>query len=214
MVTNAYLKDWQKKRMKNRFEVFMINNGFAGGRNQTREILVKSAALAYGVPKAILNEENILTGEKGKPYFEKLDTHFSISHSDDLWACLMGPFRCGLDVQYIKPCNFEKIAGRFFSAEEAEYVKKHGINGFFTLWTRREAYCKYTGEGFFSDVPALVDRCGNLRQTVTTWENIEVEFVEIHLADGVKCTACIEQDRDKTIEIRKDWNYEDYISIR
>ena len=35
-------------------------------------------------------------------------------------------------------------------------MAQHGIEGFFDIWVRREAYGKYTGEGFFGNMPKFV----------------------------------------------------------
>lgn len=118
--------------MRNNFEIFLCRfpEGKAGKSKKEGEALLKRAALVYGVPKDVLEETKVLRAPSGKPYFDNLDIHFSISHSGDLWACLMGPQRCGLDIQYIKPCNCHKIARRFFLRLRLFMLKKRAFRVF------------------------------------------------------------------------------------
>ena len=79
--------------------------------------------------------------------------HFNLAHSGDL--ALVAVSRCcpvGVDVEEIRPMNDGKdIAVRFFSQREARELEGLPLNqqeeGFFNLWTRKEACLKATGEG-------------------------------------------------------------------
>ena len=76
--------------------------------------------------------------------------HFSVSHSGRLWACAAGTQPIGIDLErYREGCPAEAIARRFFHPEEYVYLKNHGFSSdsFFPLWTAKESYVKYTGEG-------------------------------------------------------------------
>ncbi len=172
--------------MKNSFQLFLLDKNEKKGTDEDKELLIRQAALFYGVPADCLYGEKICRSRLGKPFFEKLDIHFSISHSESLWACLMGPFNCGLDVQYVKPCNFSKIAGRFFSEREKQYVERFGLTGFFDIWVRREAFGKYTGEGFFGDMPEFITEEGNLSEGFE-----KIRFETPNLDKDVKCAICI-----------------------
>ena len=46
----------------------------------------------------------------------------------------------------------ERIARRFFHPEEYRYLEQLGFSteAFFSLWTAKESYVKYTGEGISS----------------------------------------------------------------
>ena len=194
--------------MNNSFQLFLLERDDRKDLSKDREVLIRQAALSYGVSENELQSEKICRSKTGKPFFEKLDIHFSISHSESLWACLMGPFNCGLDVQYVKPCNFAKIAGRFFSEREKEYVKGSGLDGFFDIWVRREAFGKYTGEGFFGHMPEFVTEenslamylavpCGEIRsenpiqfETPVRFGTL-VRFETPFVGDKIKCAVCI-----------------------
>ncbi|QIB69177.1 4'-phosphopantetheinyl transferase superfamily protein [Aminipila butyrica] len=84
----------------------------------------------------------------GKPYIEDFPLYFSISHSGELWVCLVAEVEVGVDIQVPKPLPYEKLAKRFFTETEAAYIRQGGLEAFFQVWTRKEAYVKYTGLGF------------------------------------------------------------------
>lgn len=94
---------------------------------------------------------------KGKPYLADSSIHFSISHTDGLWACIVGPAPCGLDVQTFGRYHENDIAKRLFSDADAEYVNKNGTEGFYKIWSRFEAIAKYDGSGIFASKPMLSD---------------------------------------------------------
>ncbi|MEG2200143.1 MAG: 4'-phosphopantetheinyl transferase superfamily protein [Anaerovorax sp.] len=84
---------------------------------------------------------------------------FSISHSGNWWACLIGFHEMGLDIEDLEKGRMrmadskvnqkrgEAIAKRFFTKEEYEYVLAQGTPAFYKIWTRKEAYTKYLGTG-------------------------------------------------------------------
>ncbi len=188
--------------MKDKFEIFVCRDFDAKhpDNKKNKEHLIKKAAVAFGVPEDIAEKTQILRTDMGKPYFNDLDVHFSISHSQDIWACLMGPDCCGLDIQYIKPCNYKRIAKRFFSLWENAYIEQNDIEGFFDIWTRKEAYGKYTGEGFFGDCPNLVSTKGELLSQIS-----ETVFLkEIDMGSKIKGVICFDKP-NIDIEIREEW---------
>ena len=127
----------------------------------------------------------IAKGEKGKPYIKGLPAHYNVSHTGNMWMCIVGPEECGLDIQLAKDCDFEKIAARHFTDEEQDYVRLWGLDGFFRIWTRREAYGKFTGRGFYGEMPPFVDAGGNL-QACTGGAYLR----EIEIADDIFCVYC------------------------
>ena len=111
--------------------------------------------LAHALKKCNIDASKlqINTDENGKPYFDgRSDIDFNISHSCGFVVCALsvGEGRVGVDVEREKSAiSIErqvKIAERFFSENE----KKALADGesFVSLWTKREAYLKMTGDGF------------------------------------------------------------------
>lgn len=131
-------------------------------------------------------------GEKGKPYVEGLPVHFNVSHSENLWLCMVGESPCGIDIQVARDCDYEKIAEKHFDVVEQAYVKLMGLTGFFQIWTRREAYGKYTGEGFYGKMPAFMDFEGRLL------EKAGGAFIrDIYIADDIFCVYCTGGEDDE-----------------
>lgn len=110
------------------------------------EALVKKALAHYTDRK--YKNPIIKREEHGKPFFKDIPVFFSISHSGDIWVCLMADFNVGIDIQISKNLNYNKLSERFFHEYEIEYIKQFGEEAFFEIWTRKEALVKYTGKGF------------------------------------------------------------------
>lgn len=105
--------------------------------------------------------QNIALSDHGKPSFcDMPQLHFSISHSDQLWACALADCEVGLDLQKDRERDCEKVARRFFHPDEIEWLNLHGFDQFCRIWTFKESYVKYTGDGltrgldYFSVVPS------------------------------------------------------------
>ncbi len=154
--------------------------------------LIKKSAKAYlnelGMDET-LADEDIIRPDQGKPYFKTRPFEFSLSHSGALWMCMFSQSACGLDVQIIKECDYEKLADRFYTEKEKHYVDLWGISGFFDLWVRREAFAKCTGNGIFAPIPELVSENTELIEKVEF--NSEIfYFKDIFISDEIKCAIC------------------------
>ena len=140
--------------------------------------------------------------EKGKPFIVYADSgkavsdvHVSVSHSGGYWACVVSDRACGLDLQEMRPAAAERLADRFFTPQEGRYIKEAGLNGFYELWTRREALAKYTGLGFFGmsgKRPELVDSEGRPAEHVM-WDGKTVVFHKLQAPEGFMAVWCYEK---------------------
>ncbi len=76
--------------------------------------------------------------------------HFNLSHSGEYVACAVSEEVVGIDIQQVKKVDL-LIAKRFFLPEEYELILKTQQNEqsriFCKLWTGKESYIKYTGDG-------------------------------------------------------------------
>lgn len=114
-----------------------------------------------------LKNQKVETTKHGKPFFSNADhIHFSISHSGKYWACMFDIENVGLDIEEYSRRNmpvsrFTDITNRFFKPDERSYVLEGSTdedmeddadealkNRFFKIWTAKESYMKYTGNGF------------------------------------------------------------------
>lgn len=98
--------------------------------------------------------------EYGKPYAKDLAVEFNISHSGDMVVCAVDNKPVGIDIEQIRPIDLT-IAKRICTDEELLYLFGHTpteqdfthttdmetLTHFFELWTAKEAYGKYVGNG-------------------------------------------------------------------
>ena len=157
------------------------------------------------LPEQAEADLNIQRTEKGKPFIvygdsgkAVSDVHVSVSHSGGYWACVVSDQVCGLDLQEMRPAEWERLAARFFSKQEGRYIKEAGLEGFYELWTRREALAKYTGLGFFgmSGVrPELVDCEGQPVERVI-WDGRTVVFETLQAPEGFMAVWCYEEVKE------------------
>jgi len=121
--------------------------------------------VAHGVLRALLattcgvppQHVRLSFGPYGKPALDPIHgqgtLQFNLTHSHDLALVALTRGReLGIDVEYCRPMpDAELIAARFFSPAEQtalhELPDAARIRGFYTCWTRKEAYIKARGEG-------------------------------------------------------------------
>lgn len=103
-------------------------------------------------------------GEHGKPFFTlQPKIHYNISHSGKYVVCILAEEEVGIDIQEHKKVNYEKLLERLVPEKmrseilEAEDIEK----AFYTQWVLREAYIKWTGEGFSKDMRKIPMDRGN-----------------------------------------------------
>jgi 4'-phosphopantetheinyl transferase len=132
---------------------------------EVKDILFNNSLADYEHRMGLPEQNHMLAANAyGKPYFTDVDNiHFSISHSGRFWICLFDQENVGADIEDFTNRDmplkrFRGISERFFTKEEqlyifdeykpelqmAEDIKKR----FFRIWTAKEAYMKYTGNGF------------------------------------------------------------------
>lgn len=89
------------------------------------------------------------TDENGKLYLTECDgIYVNLSHSGDYAVCAVSDVPVGADIQHCRECDM-KMANRFFTAEEAEFINKSTDknSAFFEIWTKKESFVKAIGKG-------------------------------------------------------------------
>lgn len=86
----------------------------------------------------------------GKPYLETYqEFKFNISHTHNAIVIGVSNLEIGIDIEKIKLAHYD-VAKNFFKKEEVEYIYSE-VKGqekrFYEVWTKKEAYIKYTGKG-------------------------------------------------------------------
>lgn len=87
--------------------------------------------------------------EWGKPFFfGHPDLYFNVSHSGPFSLCAVGDEAVGVDVETVRPRS-EGLARYALTPAELERFAAMGgtWEDFYTLWTAREAWSKFTGDG-------------------------------------------------------------------
>lgn len=169
-----------------------VYEGFRGGpdrKKRTEELIMKAIeqfAVETGASYEKMSRE-IYRTEKGKPYFNEIPVEFSVSHTEDMWVCLISEdkYPVGVDIQKIKELKQKRVAGRYFTDDEKSYMQENGDSAFFRIWTRKEAYAKFTGRGLTKEL-----------KEISTLNNREVEFVDFDLKAGIKGSCCVKEKGD------------------
>lgn len=112
----------------------------------TDRLIIQSARDYFNMPF----EGKVSRDKNGKPGIE--GCFVSVSHTDDEVLIALNEYNFGIDMESRtrKVENKEKIAERFFSPLECDYVfsEQNGADErFIEVWVKKEAYVKYTGEG-------------------------------------------------------------------
>lgn len=85
----------------------------------------------------------------GKPYFEHCPLAFSVSHAGDYVLCAVHETAVGADIEvprFVRPALTAQMAqpaeAAYITADETAQAAR-----FLEVWTAKEAYVKYTGQG-------------------------------------------------------------------
>lgn len=122
-------------------------------------------------------------GPRGKPFFPDFPhIRFNLSHSGGLALCALSDGEVGVDIEEVKPRD-PKLPARIFSEAEYRWYAAHGGDwgAFCTLWTRKESWCKRSGEGIFNPRAVLPPLPG---------EGHEALAVHSFAGDGWRAAVC------------------------
>ena len=125
-------------------------------------------------------------GELGKPQIVNIPKKFNLSHSGDYVVCAVGDGEVGADIQKWVPYK-ERTAERFFAPTEWKLLQELPASQrtelFYRLWSRKEAYGKYTGQGSGSVV-------GEDFSDERRWKEKMICFREQILEAGYSLAVC------------------------
>ena len=146
-------------------------------RGRTEERIQALARQLPGIPEDA--DLTVSRTEKGKPYFLHLADrlYVSVTHSGDYWMCMFSSCPVGIDLQIHTGKNHpERIARRFFHPEETAFLSGREKDVFFSLWTAKESYVKYTGKGIAGQLDTFsVIENGEIKKEI---EGIPLRFLE------------------------------------
>ncbi len=123
--------------------------------------------------------------ENGKPYAVGLNIFFNVSHSGDMVVCAVSDRKIGIDIEKIRPIN-PKAAEKFACADESEYIRSTE-NGFFEIWTLKEAYFKCIGTGLGADIKNVSFK---INGNSVKCSEPDFDCIFHNIADGYICSTC------------------------
>lgn len=134
---------------------------------------------------------------EGKPHFADpaISVHFNLSHTVDktggrfaVVVLLSDTDAVGVDVEFVHPIhNREAMMRRLFTDAERDYVlSSEREDAFFEIWCAKEAYLKWTGEGFYRPMSSVsVDLVSKTAES----EDLFCNLCWLSLGDCTVCTA-------------------------
>lgn len=120
-------------------------------RRLGRALLAWALEKGYGLA---LESLEIIRGEHGKPFFRGHPVHFNLAHCPGLICCGLSSEEIGVDCERRRPVG-EALIRRVCAPEELAWLSRaeDRDRAFLTLWTLKEAYVKYLGEGISYGLP-------------------------------------------------------------
>jgi len=114
-------------------------------------LLLRKALLeVYGIDEAVSFDYT----EKGKPLLKDYPyIYFSLSHSENVAACVVSDHETGVDIQKIVPVS-DAVAKRVLTDEEyAGFKSSLDKDEYFCeIWTVKESFLKKTGQGIAAEI--------------------------------------------------------------
>lgn len=103
--------------------------------------------------------EDLARGKWGKPYLPAYpEAHFNLSHTEGLFAAAAAKEPVGIDCENVtRPARIKALSARYFSPSEQAYLaaNDHSPEIFYLIWTKKESYVKYRGEGLSIPLPSF-----------------------------------------------------------
>ncbi len=130
--------------------------------------------------------EEIKICREGKPVIKDCPYHFNLSHSGDYLVLAVGEAPLGVDIEKITRIR-SKTVEKYFSDAEKQLVKEQGLSSFFELWTKKESYVKYTGDGI-KGLQQTTSFPHNVAFYTTTYEDYQIAVCSHidHLPSGLE----------------------------
>ncbi|WP_339704461.1 4'-phosphopantetheinyl transferase superfamily protein [uncultured Kriegella sp.] len=163
-LSNDELEKAQKFRFEKDFSTYVIARG----------ILKKLLSKYIRTPTDAIG---FVYGDYGKPKLKNSNTiHFNVSHSNEMIVLAVAQdTQVGVDVEYRNDTiNLMEIANTVFTETEIEFLNslqnKEVSQGFYHLWTRKEAFIKLSGYGL--SMPIALPKISVLKDQVELLDKV------------------------------------------
>lgn len=134
-------------------------------------LLKRGLRMEYG----ILENPVLAVADSGKPFLEQHPgIHFSLSHSKTVALCAIDCQPVGADVEVIRRISPELVDYTMNDEEQAWIRASQDTDvAFLSLWTKKEAVLKLTGEGVSNNLKNVLADVGKyLVETVATHQYV------------------------------------------
>lgn len=101
----------------------------------------------------------------GKPFIAaRPDLFFNLSHSVNVAVCALADYPVGIDVETPRKIS-NSLIDYTMSEAERDFIAASDdkIMAFLTLWTKKEALLKLSGEGIRNDLKNVLDQTENIQ---------------------------------------------------
>jgi len=120
---------------------------------------------------------------KKKPFVNGVE--FNVSHSGDCVILAISSHQVGIDIELIDPdYDYEELLTPNFHSQEIAYIRnnKNKVTGFYTLWTRKEAILKASGEGLTDELDKLSCLNAKIERNGFTYKLTSFKVIENYIA--------------------------------
>ena len=119
------------------------------GESRSALLTLAAGLLLYDIFGERTRTAHFERGKRGKPHLPDY-APFNISHTGDYAVLALSRQAVGVDLERIRPLDWQRIALRFFHPEERAFLARSSEpeSDFFRIWTLKESYLKAEGTGF------------------------------------------------------------------
>ncbi len=183
---------------KKPFGAYLEEQLFPDEREQLNSLTNDIRKIEFLGVRRIRNESNLSSpiyySNSRKPFLKKeLNTYISISHSKHYCAFGASSRELGIDIEEISP-RIERIASRFVSEEEKQFISEQKILDLTKIWTMKEAMFKLndrTGIEFITEL-IIEGKSGDVYTgkmlTENGWKQVKLECFQLEALVISACT--------------------------
>ena len=164
-------------------------------------LLLKYAMFYEGVQDF---ESLIAFGKHGKPLLSNSNgIYFNLSHSNSMAFCVISNSDVGCDVEFAHSFDWRLVSKLYFTEEENVYLQKaDNSDEFFKIWTLKESFTKFTGDGLYMPLNSFNISVNQEQISINhTFDNPKCYFYYSKSIDGYHYACCSNNEISPEIKI-------------
>lgn len=172
---------------------------FINKKDKIRALIAEILLRTIIVEKLSISDDDIIFEKNpyGKPYLKGYPNfNFNISHSGDFVVCAIDDKPIGIDIEQVKPIEYEEIAKSFFTVSEFNYILNWDLaiqlSKFYEIWTLKESYIKCCGKGLSIPLKSFsfdIDKYENIKMRINN-KYMKYTFKRFYIDSGYKMAVC------------------------